>query len=522
MGLSLPACLFCLLCLRQSRPPFQVGSGRGNARHTVRGAVVPARWIAGRARVGGFLVYYAEDGPDLFVAYVLSEGPCDSIERLWADGQEIMFTVAAIPAGDGGGRRLNPTGEHAGRLTVYEFFAADGNQGKPLRDLSSDWTAAHRLEGVSWVAVHFNQPDYGNDLDDRFWSRLPNMEFLVKGSMITWPGQAAPAWTRNAAAWRYWFDTVYMGRPAAIIDAVSFHAANAVCGQSRTVVLPQEYLDEGWATTVDRYSCDCPIYADATPARVAEAIDVAWQGYAVEFSGMLYYRPGVDRPVAATIDGDAVILATLEISPEPPLSERVNTLNGSLAQSSQHDWTQYDLPEIKDQAAIVRDGGIRRGNLGQLELIADPIVGAANAVIQLRRARSSAVFSYRITPGESLDNLSLLPGDLIQWTHRRFGLVDRVMELLSVSLGEDWSLTITLQEWANGIYADSLLLPALPSSGSDRAQDPGPGWRAVRRNRHCSGRWHSRGFSCDYVDGRLGGRNAGQVEEAGRRRFSSE
>ena len=59
----------------------------GDLIRTIRSTTEPARWILGRARVGGLLVYYKETGAtiphgvsragrELHMALVLAEGPC--------------------------------------------------------------------------------------------------------------------------------------------------------------------------------------------------------------------------------------------------------------------------------------------------------------------------------------------------------------------------------------------------------------------------------------------------------------
>ena len=406
---------------------------------------------------------------------------------------------------------MDGTGEYADKITVYEYFEANGLQGAALRGATLEWSQEHALNGVSWVYVRLHQPEYGNDLDDRFWSRFPNLEFLVRGSRLTWPGQAVPTWTRNAASWRYWYDTVFMGRPAAIVDNSSFQSARAVCGQVRTVALPQDYLDEGWDDQVMRYAVDGWIYTDADPSQVKQELDFCWQGFAVEFMGKLYYRPGVARPPVAVIDGDAVILARGEFTPEPDLNERINAVTGGVAQSSQHDYTRYSLPEIRDAPAIARDGQVRTANMGNRELVADPITAAVGATILLRRSRAALVLQNQITPGRDLEYLDLMPTDLIVWSDSRYGIAAQTYQLLNVAFAEDWSLHLEMQLWAADTYDDTLLLPPLPNLLSIAAQRPDPDGRDLRRNSHCAGGR----VAVDCVGGLLGpgglGADAGAV-----------
>ena len=200
-------------------PRPDIGSLRGNITNTLRVAVSPARWIVGRARVGGVLVFYAE--PDvkrngnLLLALVVSEGPCEEIERIWIDGNEIEFErtegkllpVRTIPEDE----EDEENREYRGKIEFVEYFKADGTQGYGLRNFPrltpGSWTEEHRLRGKSWILINLIQPNYGKKRDKRFWSKVPEVNFLVKGLRITWPGQATPAWTDSAAAIRYWWLT---------------------------------------------------------------------------------------------------------------------------------------------------------------------------------------------------------------------------------------------------------------------------------------------------------------------------
>ena len=439
--------LITTLLLRS--PNVSVGSSRGTARQTVRAAVVPRRHAMGRVRGAGFLIFIHEDGDDLHMALLLADGACDGIERVWSDGTEVEFITANISQADGGGRRLSGSGDYADRITIYEYFDGNGLQGKALRDATSAWDTSNQLNGRSWVYVKLNQPKYGNDLDDRFWSRLPNLEFLIRGEKITWPGQMTPTWTRNAAVWRYWHDTVRMGRPSSIIDSASLLSAIAVCDQDITLTLPQEYVDEGWETQVKRYSVDGWLYEDSQPIIVEEEMDFAWEGFVVTFGGQLFYRPGVEPTVAAVIHGDDVIIERYEFLPEPPINQRTNTLTGQIAQSSQHDYTEYSLPEIQDSGAVARDGQVLQQNFGARELVADPIVAARNTTIELRRNQAALVVSYRISPGDTLAYLDLKPGDVITWSDSYYDISLLNFRISSIDFLPDWSLRITMQFMAS-------------------------------------------------------------------------
>ena len=462
--------LAALNYLLAPKPPT-LGSQRADTRHTVQAAVSPARWIVGRARVGGVLVFYKEtnDGQDLHLALVLSEGACDQIERLWVDGEEVEL-VPTDRTGDGeSGRRLEPqeNSTHRDKLTIYEYFRADGTEGDSLRtavaegmdtDAQGEWTTAHRLTGLSWVHVHLHQPKYGNNIDNRFWARTPELNFLVKGLKLTWPGQTAPTWTENAAAIRYWWLRTRRGLPAAAIDAASFRAAHSLCGETIHFSLPTGYED--YATSSMRYAVNGVIHADDDPERVEAELDFAWAGWAVELDGVYHFLPGADRPIARAITPDDII-AIEGIQPAPALQDRINAATLSLAQSREHDWLEASLPEFADTAAEARDGERLPQDLGTRPFVADPIAGGRLLAIALRRARASATFTYRVKPGPNLEWLAIRPSDWVNINDPEHGLESFQALVTRTVVNPDWSVTLDLVEQPAGVYADTLVLPGI-------------------------------------------------------------
>ena len=152
------------------------------------------------------------------------------------------------------------------------------------------WTTEHKLDGVSWVAVKLTQTEYGQDLEKRLFTRVPNIEFLVKGIKITWPGQTTKKWTENAAALRYWWETERRGRPDSAIHQGDFTAAYDRCAGEVTVSLPSGY--EGFKATSYRYTINGMVESGDDVSRVETNMDAAWAGQVIEAGGLIRFRPG--------------------------------------------------------------------------------------------------------------------------------------------------------------------------------------------------------------------------------------
>jgi len=348
--------------------------------------------------------------------------------------------------------------------TEYRRLISDPTQIESWADLSEErtpWTEHHRLQGMSWIYVRLVQPDYGQDLDQRLYQRVPTIEVLVKGRKLTWPGQTDPEWTRNAAAIRYWWETERRGRPASRIDATAFAAAHALCEQVVTLdALPDSYVREGYSGSHMRYAVDGVISTEEEVADVEAQLDLAWAGEVIEQGGDLYFRPGSSRPVRQTITEGAVIGGPI-VAPWLPVQERVNAMHPRLRQSRAHDWTELSLPALSDAPAATRDGETREREV-ELRYVTDPLAAARLAAIWLRRLRQSATLELELLPGAALERYELIPTDSVSvtlptelgWTGKRFSVLRR-------AILPDGSVSVTLREDDPGIYEDTLVLPPL-------------------------------------------------------------
>ena len=302
--------------------PRLVGTERADQAGTVvRATVAAARWILGRARVGGVLIFVHErprlinDGADLHLAQALSESECTQILEIWIGGEAVPFTRTARTGTGESGFVLTPTGGYANTFTVYEYFKADGAGGDSLVAASDGrWTAAHKLNSISWVHIHLRQQNYKDDTNRRFWTRIPEMEFLVQGINFTYPGRVGKAWSRSAAAIRYWWLTVRRGVPPEAIDSGSVQAADLLCRTSITYTLSSQYA--GYDNTAPRYSIDGVIYSDDDPERIEQEFDFCWQGSVIESNGVHFFRPGSDRTVVRALDTTDIMELT-SIQPGP-------------------------------------------------------------------------------------------------------------------------------------------------------------------------------------------------------------
>ena len=413
---------------------------------TITSEIVPARFVWGYQRLAGVMFWVYQEGErTLHMGILLSVNAIDGLEDLYVDDE--LVSLVETSAGV----------FKAENLTVYTYLAADGSGGATLRAVDSNFTADHRGEGISWVHVKLYQPDYGQDLDKRFWTSVPNLEFVIRGMKLTWPGQVRPAWTRNPAAIRYWIDTERKGIAPELIDRPAFDAAYALCNQDVNIVFPEAL---GYSAETKRYLCDGVIDSTTSIKEIEEQIDFCWSGWVIHMDGKLFYQPGADRPVSHVID-QTDIISMPELRPSGALQERVNSIASQLGQSRDHDWVSYSMGEIDDPSAIARDGQRRVRDIGELPFTVSAITAGRLLRIALRKLQLNATFRCVLKPGPDMDNLNIRPGRTVLFNNAEYGLKDFRCIVVSSFVGPDWSLTLDLNEISANLYDDAVELPVV-------------------------------------------------------------
>ena len=492
---------------------------RSDTRSTIRSAVTPARWILGRVRVGGVLVSYKETNTNragnktnstATLGFALSEGVCEDIEKVWIDGNLLSFSW--------NGNVATVTGKYSGVVEMQKYFSGDGSLPSGILNSASfsgvaAWSgvaagfrgnglfaaiaaaaAAYKdalpglaginvadmdvpdeatlavaaekkvLEGVSYVGIKLTQPKY-KKTQNRFWSSVPKIEFLVKGIKILYPGVSVPTWTENAAAVRYWWLRERRGMPASIISESDFRAAFQVCNVSLNVNLPSEF--DSYSNALKngiKYSINGVIKSEDSSERIEDEMDFAWQGYVVERNSLYHFRPGVDRPVADTINrtySDSSVIEVEAVHPAPALQDRINVAHMQLNQSAAHDYLEYEVPEVADADAIVRDRRTLRGDLGERVFVTNPIAAAVILKTFLLRTRQNAVVSYKIVIPNIRAGLTTMPSDIVIANDSEYGFVNKKFMIQSLKYHTDGLISITLSEYNSNIYDMHDDLPAL-------------------------------------------------------------
>jgi len=228
------------------------------ANKTSAGGKLPV--IYGTRRVGTQIIYMdtnANDSRDLYVVYALAVGECEEIlgKTIELDGNPLtdsarfrdggyigsdkissgagsLNTVSqngtGIDAGSGG-FGTSPTSKY--RYVFNLHHGAASQTADPMLVASmSNWTSAHRLDGVCYIAAHFGYDKEG------IWSGVPQLTVQVKGKKVFDPRDSGQTfgtvstyeWSDNPALCflDYITNTEYgKGLPIAKINTSTFETA---------------------------------------------------------------------------------------------------------------------------------------------------------------------------------------------------------------------------------------------------------------------------------------------------------
>ena len=337
------------------------------------------------------------------------------------------------------------------------------DRGAAIRAACSNFTDEHKWEHVSWVAVKLNQPNWSDDDENRFWDKIPEIEYLIKGIKFTWPGQDTVLWTNNVTALRYWLETVRAEVPATAIDRATFDQSFAVAGVEIT---PTGTIPAGYTRTFPRYTFDMVITADMPLDDIRTEMDFCSQGEVADLGGVLYFYTGTDRTVRYNLDEDDLIsIDTIQTG--PALQDRINAASMSIDQSVDHDYAEFDVAEIVDQASLDRDGGHKLTQyLGSRPGVKHPVKAMWLLTVALRQARNSMRVAATLFPGfdgNPYAYFALIPGEWVTLSVDEYGFDQKLFQVYSKQINENGSVSVILEEQSRNNFAETIgALPALP------------------------------------------------------------
>ena len=443
--------------------PRNTGNGKepSDVVSNVVSTIGPERYVYGEARTGGQVVFAgaSDNGKDYWTVIALSQGACERITGLYlaGDKQEIARTSAGVVT--------VTEGQYAGHVTIWEEFAADGNNNTPgqtaLRGAQSEWTNEFYGFGVSFIIARLTQGDGNEPFDSP-----PAISVVMKGRKLLTPDlpnydnlgvagqtQPVPAWSENAACIAWDFMLERRGIPLVELDKATFRAGIAYANERVAVRRPGPEWDS-WPADEIRYGAGGVIFADDDPTNVQTNLELAFQGTITEFNGRFYLEVGRPEDPAVTIsDANGDVMEMISMQNMPDISDRTNIVSASLAQSKQHDFAEYSIPPFTDQEQLARDGERLERDLGRAHMVNSPSQGDRNVRMALARARAVLQCSLRLTPKTAWQLLR--PTTKVNVTYGPVGFENQPFRVLGTTIEDDGSVIAVLEEYDKAVFLDS-------------------------------------------------------------------
>ena len=463
VGVGVAASFALETLAKPSSPSF----GSRNYRNTVRLPIVARRWIYGRARTGGALVYIQDyisrktnltlggrkQQEGVFAVFVLSEGEIDAIEKMWVAGADVPFNVSddvltpAVNTLEGLGElRIARRGD-----CIRAYIHRGQESGSPLQKRWDEVAKAtapaifgrpsylNALQGVSAIAIELAQ--YG-EKSNVPWTNVPSFEFLVKGMRITWPGQEKPVWTENAAACRYHYMVEAKGVSADYVDSDSVMSAYGVC---------QEAVEGSGGVDELRYSINGVIGDDDDFDSVIRHMDVAWSGTAPELNGRIWFRPGAPRAARATITEEMLVAGDPPAwHIELPVTDQADAIDATIRSEADHGYLPYSMPRLgsNEPDAVVQD-------IGEFLFVIYRATAARLMEFILAHRQAQVRTQLILTSGDNMERYALEATDYVTLNFPREGIENKRFFLDRVEKHFNGTLTVDCVEEPTDIYDDT-------------------------------------------------------------------
>lgn len=402
--------------------------------------------IFGKAATAGSLVYWQLSGSKnkrLQMVIALADHECDSLDTtIWVDSRAQTWNSS--------------TGEvsgYSGRLKVFFRSGATG-QTPPaslIDNSAGRWTSNDVGASVCYAIV---EATYDPDV---FPGGIPEIVFIVNGAKLydarkdtTAGGSGAHRWN-NPATWE-WSDNpaviaynvlrgfrpggqllVGMHCPAEAVRYVDFAAAANACDESVSLAA---------GGTEKRYRCNMLAGTSASNADVLESVMGAMAGELIETGGIYRIQAGVTQPIVASLtDADVIVGQPFTLDTRRPRSELVNTVLATFADPARS-YASVPLPVRSSPADVTEDGGIRLPISLDLSAVTSRTQAQRIMEVERRRARRQ----IRVSCTLAAKWIGLEPGDWVEFTSDRRGLVAQTFEIVATSVNEDLTVDVTLQQ----------------------------------------------------------------------------
>lgn len=423
----------------------------------VRDPAAPRQIIYGQRKVSGVLYPVGVSGTNneyLHLLLLVAGHECEELG-------DVYFNDEVVPL-DGSG---NATGRYAGFARVRKHLGAyDQTVDTALQtDMGSGyWSNDHRLRGIAHLYIRLKVSP------DLFPGGLPEFWVMAKGRKVydarevghsltdatTWEWSQTAAlcradWlrgvpTRNSAG------TIVRNYGLAAADAeIEWDSVDAAANiADENVVLAD-------ATTEKRYTANGVLLSSVRSGDGIEALKSADAGDCIYIGGKWHIYAGAYRTPTVTLDESDLRAPLAGVRVKPARRELCNVVRGLYIAPENH-WQPADFPPVRNATYKTQDGG------EDLPLDIELLFTTSNATAQrlakvlIERSRQAQAFTAHC----KLTAFEVQAGDVVQWSHARFGWSAKPFEVLGAALvvesdanGEPYiGVDLVLKETASGVW----------------------------------------------------------------------
>ena len=416
----------------------------GGSVQTIKVPPGAAAYAFGMCQLDGQVAFVETDDKIIHMAIALSEHSLDDILSVTADGRDITYTKSTKMTGAGGRVvQLAGTGKWAGAFFAEVYMDASTEalraaNGEALRRVSRVWSVEHTLP-CTWAYVRCTHQEKQSD---PLYAHIPQIRWRIKGIRCTWPGQSTAVWTRNAAAIRYFYESVVIGRTVA---TGTFQAAYDRCDERMIgASLPTGDLPIRWALDGVAFG----EYND-----VARQMDMAWQGQVIWRADEWHLYPGDRRAPYKMIDHDD-IMSVQQVSYTPPSERRLNRVTGGVASSVRDNFEPVDLPPMVDTSLRAMDNADKTLDLARLAFVGDTDQAGRVMRTQLYRTRGAGQHRMTLIPGVDLENYGLRKQDVVGLALPGYGAFNDRYVVDDPTINPDGSMAVVVNAELPTTYED--------------------------------------------------------------------
>lgn len=410
----------------------------------IRSPVATRAIVYGEAVVSGPIVFAASSGTNntyLHIVVPLAHGESEAITDVWY-GDELVGTL------DGSGNVTS--GRFAGWMRIKKHLgAADQLADADLNAESSEWTADHRLRGITYLYVRLkwdpDQKAYPNGLE--------NIKARVKGRKVLDVRTSVTAWSANwALCMRDYLVSVDGLRAEAgeIDDDLIIAAAN----------LSDELVTTPGAGTEPRYTCNGTVDTGNTPMANLRGLLTAGAGKLIYSTGAYLLYGGAYVTPTITLDEDD-LRGAIAVRARTPRQDLFNRVRGTFVSPANY-WQPADFPAISNATYETQDGGEQITTDIELPYTITSFAAQRIAKIILERGRQGITVEMPC----KLTAFRLRAGDYVYLSIAQLGWSSKPFSVTAWRMQPDGGIDLSLREEAAATYAWS--------SGEATVVDPAP------------------------------------------------